>query len=127
MVNGCHHICLRVKTHEEFAAVREFYCNAFGCAVAHSWGEGEGEMALLDFGGSYVELGMKGQESPVNAGWLHVALRSSDVDADVAKANACGAVTTVAPKIVQLGPNLPARIAFVRGLGGEEIELFQEL
>lgn len=58
----------------------------------------------------------------------HIAIRSGNVDALFQKALDCGAASYVEPKDITLNLKQPrhARIAFVRGPGGEQIELFEE-
>jgi glyoxylase I family protein len=107
-----------------------FYKDALGFTERHAWGEGERRAALLDSGdGNYLEVFAGGKDEPPSGGAiLHLAFRTADVDAAIERVRAAGAQVTAEPKDVTLGrgpEGVPARIAFCRGPGGEEIEFFQ--
>ena len=126
---GFHHIAIRAT---DFEATIRFYTDGFGFRRAYSWGEGDGQAALLDTGdGNYLEVfaGGKrphGEEVPEGA-LLHFALRTGDVDAAYARAMATGARSRMEPKDVPINGDRPLtfRIAFVTGLDGEIVEFFQ--
>src|SRR5262249_5269382 len=86
---GYHHLALRARN---FDLSYAFYTDGLGFTLAHQWGEGDGRIALLDMGdGNYLELfASKPGQTPdpdgdVPPAWpyFHLAMRSSDVDADI--------------------------------------------
>jgi glyoxylase I family protein len=133
IIAGCgfHHVAVRV--HDFDAAVR-FY-KALGMSEAHAWGEDNRRVALMDTGdGNYIEIlaGGAAGEKPQwgeGAALVHVALRTTDVDAATEIAKAAGAIVTFPPKDATLGrpggKQVNVRISFVHAPGGEVIEFFQ--
>jgi len=124
---GFHHVAVFVP---DFDAAMQFYKDVLGFTERVTWGEGERRAALLDTGdGNYLEVFAGGSTEPTPAKPIqHFALRTSDVDAAIERVRAAGAPVTVEPKDIVLsrGANaVPARIAFCRGPGGEQIEFFQ--
>ena len=85
---------------------------------------------LLDTGdGNYLEMSSGGPDEPKPEGaFVHVALRTPDVDKAIERARAAGAEVTVAPKdvVIAAEPPLPVRLAFFKGPDGEVIELFAQ-
>lgn len=125
MKHGLHHVALAAKNLDETV---HFYKQAFGFTELRRWGD-ETPAAMLDMGGGNIlEVFSGSGEAPEgNARWLHIALQSDDTGRDYASALAAGAESQTEPKDITLPgePPLPARIAFVRGLNGEVIEIFQ--
>jgi glyoxylase I family protein len=126
-VKGFHHVALKAKN---FTKSMEFYTKGLGLKRAYGWGSGDSETALLDLGdGNYLELFAGGSEdapdSPDGA-YLHLALRSDDVDAALKNAVSAGARITAEPKDVPINGDRPLtfRIAFCKGPNGEIIEFF---
>ena len=121
---GFHHVAIRVH---DFDASVKFYTEVLGFAERVRWGEGNGRGILLDTGdGNYLEIFAGGAPGPKPEGaFLHLALRTDNVDKAIEVARAAGMEVTVEPKDVSLG-TVPARIAFFKGPDGEIIELFQE-
>jgi len=121
---GFHHVAIRVH---DFDASVKFYTEVLGFTERVRWGEGNGRGILLDTGdGNYLEIFAGGAPGPKPEGaFLHLALRTDNVDKAIEVARAAGMEVTVEPKDVSLG-TVPARIAFFRGPDGEIIELFQE-
>ena len=127
---GFHHIALRARDFERSLA---FYTEGLGFTLGHQWGEGAGRIALLDIGdGNYVELfaSEPGQtpdpSGDVPAPWpyFHLALRSTDVDADIAHVRSLGCQITVEPKSVEVNGKT-IRVGFFLGPDGEVLEFFQ--
>jgi len=120
---GFHHVAIRVY---DFDATVRFYTEVLGFTDKVRWGEGDNRAIMLDTGdGNYLEVfagGAKG-EKPEGA-FLHLALRSDDVDGATELARAAGMEITVEPKDAVLG-GTPVRISFFKGPDGEIIELFQ--
>jgi glyoxylase I family protein len=121
---GFHHVAIRVR---DFDASVKFYTEALGFTERVRWGEGDKRGILLDTGdGNYLEIFAGGAPGPKPEGaFLHLALRTDNVDAAIEVARRAGMEVTVEPKDVSLG-TVPARIAFFKGPDGEIIELFQE-
>ena len=125
---GSHHLALAASDFDKSFA---FYTEGLGMQLAAAWGEGTGRAALLDIGdGSHIELFANGTAQPqADAKYVHFAIRTTDTDTAFANAIAAGAREKIAPKTVAIPatPPLPARIAFVFGPDGEEVEFFQVL
>ena len=119
-VKGFAHCALYTSRPEE--TVR-FYEDVFGAenlgdfqASSHGW--------WLRLGSDILEVF---QSDDLGTGcFKHIAIACDDVDALYERAIAHGAVPMVAPKNATLALKEPvkARLAFVRGVAGEEIELF---
>ncbi|QYR21598.1 VOC family protein [Paenibacillus sp. sptzw28] len=120
---GFHHVAIRVY---DFDATVRFYSEVLGFQEKVRWGEGSSRAIMLDTGdGNYLEVFAGGTEGAKPEGaFLHLALRSDDVDGAVELARAAGMEVTVEPKDAVLG-GIPVRIAFFKGPDGEIIELFQ--
>jgi glyoxylase I family protein len=137
VLSGCgyHHIALRAR---DFDRSFTFYTEGLGFQLAHQWGEGESRIALLDMGdGNYLELFASkpdqvpalDSEAPPPWPYFHLALRSSDVSADIEKVRALGCKITVEPKSVDVGYEVKKtiRVGFFLGPDGEVLEFFQHL
>lgn len=123
---GFHHIALKVK---DFEKSRDFYVNGLGMTPIVGWGEGEGEVVMLDLGnGDILELFAGGGDHLASNGkWLHFAMTVDNVDEAYATAIAAGAESLTPPKTVPLDSKpykMTLRIAFVKGFDGEELEFF---
>lgn len=122
---GFHHIALRAF---DFEKTLQFYKDAFGYERRFGWGEPGKRAAMLGAGDSnFMEIfeGREAGDIPEGA-VLHFAVRVADTDAVYQKALAAGATSVVEPKNVDLAGDyvVKIRIAFVKGLDGEVIELF---
>lgn len=120
---GFHHIALRARDYDKSLA---FYTEGMGFPVAHSWGEGNGRIALLDLGdGNYLELFASAPEQEIQPGgcFWHLALRSIDVDSDIEKVRALGCTITIEPKSVEVNGKT-IRVGFFLGPDGEVLEFF---
>jgi glyoxylase I family protein len=127
---GFHHIALRTQRWDE--SIR-FYCDTLGFTPKVTWNLPSGfRAAMLDAGAAaYLEVFEDPAYVPHPDGaFIHLALRSKDVDADIARIRAAGMRVTVEPKDVTfqttngLGP-MPIRVAFFAGPNGEIWEFFQ--
>lgn len=124
---GFHHIALKVK---DFKKSYEFYTKGLGMTPLVAWGEGNGEIQMLDLGdGGILELFAGGSDDLSDNGkWLHFAMCVDDVDAVYASALAAGAKTHIQPKDVELNSRpykMTIRIAFVIGFDNEQLEFFK--
>ena len=124
---GFHHVA--VKVHDFDAALR-FYKEALGFSETVTWGEGDKRAAMLDTGnGSYLEVFAGGPaEPPAGGSLVHFALRTDDVDGAIERVRKAGMQVTVEPKDVTIPSTpfqVPVRLAFFKGPGGEVIELFK--
>ena len=125
---GFHHVAVRVH---DFNAALRFYTEALGFTEKVRWGEGDGQIALLDVGdGSYLEVLAGGPKDPPAGGPLgHFAVRTDDVDAAIERVRRAGAKIRLEPRDVTPKNSRPfqisMRIAFCYGPGGEEIEFFK--
>ena len=125
---GFHHVALKVK---DFERSLEMY-RALGLREIVRWGEGKGEIAMLDIGdGGRIELfACGGDEFAVNGKWQHFAMKVDDVEQAYAVALAAGFAPKIAPKVVPLDSRpekMSINIAFVLGNDGEEVEFFKEV
>lgn len=127
---GIHHIAIRARDFDKSYA---FYTDGLGFTPAHRWGDDEKRAVLLDIGdGNYLELfASRPEQGPapgaeVPASWplLHLALRSTDVDRDIATVRALGCPITVEPTSVNINGKA-IRIGFFLGPDGEILEFFQ--
>ena len=122
---GFHHVALRAF---DFDKTLQFYKEAFGYERHFGWGKPGNRAAMLGIGdGNYVEVfeGRKPGEV-AEGGLLHYAVRVEDTDAVYQSALAAGASSVMEPKDVDIEGDhtVRVRIAFVKGLDGEVIELF---
>lgn len=122
--SGFHHLALRARDYDRSL---EFYTKGMGFPIAHSWGEGEKRIALLDLGdGNYLELFACPESTEISSGnqFFHVALRSVDVDRDIEVVRALGCPITIEPKSVEVNGKT-IRVGFFLGPEGETWEFFQ--
>lgn len=125
---GFHHVAL--KTADLDASIA-FY-EKLGMKFYTSWGEGDGRIAMMDFGdGGILELFAGGNcAEQANPRYIHFALKVDDVDLAYAKAIEAGAKPKSAPKVVPLDSKpvkLTLNCGFVYGPDGEEVEFFRIL
>lgn len=129
LIKGVHHIALKCKGTEAFKKALHFYCDLLGMPVVRSWGEGDSAGTMLAIGGgSMMELFASGEDEPGQGAIRHFALATDDVDACAKVCADAGYDVFIQPKdiVIASNPPFPARIAFVTGPVGEEIEFFQE-
>ena len=125
---GFHHIGLKAA---DFEKSQKFY-EALGLREIVRWGEGEKEIIMYDLGdGGRIELFANGGDEFAEQGkWVHFAVCVEDVEHAYNVALAAGAVSHIAPKVVDLDSKpekISINIAFVRGPDGEQIEFFKQL
>lgn len=127
MLNGLHHVSLKVAGEEGFQSAIAFYRDFLGFPLLRQWGQGDRQMAMLDLGNTILELSAGGAADAQAGRFAHIAFRTDDVDGAVQTVTGAGLPLIMAPTDVKLGENYPARVAFCRGPAGEELEFFQEL
>ena len=117
LIKGIHHVAVKPRK-SQYAATVEFYTKLLELEVECTWGDPEYPCMMVSTGdNSRIEI------LPKEGKAAHIALFTDDVDACVARVTAAGYKVTIEPKDVALG-ELPARIAFVDGAGGEIVEFF---
>ncbi len=128
LTKGIHHIALKARGRAEFDRTMNFYCDLLGCRLVRSWGEGENIAAMVDCGGSMLEIFANGNEVPGEGALRHMAFAVDDVDACVEKVRAAGYEITVEPNDIVIPSEIPfpVRIAFCNGPLGESLEFFFE-
>ena len=124
---GFHHIALAAN---DFEKAFKFYTEGLGMKLYATWGEGAGQIAMLDLGdGGILELFACGcNEETTKPQYIHFALKVDDVDAAYETALKAGAKPKSAPKVVPLNSaptKLTLNCGFVYGPSGEELEFFR--
>ena len=116
MITGVHHVCVKCRP-EELEKVQKFYGELLGLPLVRSWGEPKVEGLMYGAGTSLIEIFPNAEED-----------LTDDVDSIVEAARKAGYAVTMEPVDIEImsKPSLPARIAFIIGPVGEEIELFCE-
>jgi catechol 2,3-dioxygenase-like lactoylglutathione lyase family enzyme len=126
---GVHHVCIKTRDWDRTMA---FYQKVLGCTEKLAWRAAPQRAAMLDTGGgNYIEVFEDlGYTPQPDGAILHVALRTSRLDAVAVRVREFGATITVEPKDVTIastngaGP-VPIRIFFCEGPSGEVLEFFQ--
>ena len=123
---GFHHSALKVRDLDEAIAFYE----KLGMKFYTSWGEGNGRIAMMDFGdGGILELFAGGNDNEtVDSKYIHLALRVDDVDEAYGIALKAGAKPKSEPRVVPLDSKpvkLTLNCGFVFGPSGEEVEFFR--
>ena len=127
---GLHHVALKTQAWD---ASVEFYKGTLGFVEKIIWAYPDGNRAgMLDTGGgNYLEIFEDRNYTPTpNGALLHLALRTTNIDAVIKRVRAAGSKVTIEPKDVTIktingvGP-VPVRIAFFEGPNGETWELFK--
>ncbi len=127
LIQGIHHVCIKCDQ-SEMEKVRIFYQEVLKMPLVRTWGEGETAGMMFDTGAGLIEV-FANAESPLPQGAVrHFALATTDVDQCVEAVRKAGYPVTMEPNniIIESNPPVPARIAFILGPVGEEIEFFCE-
>ena len=119
MVTGIHHVSLKCSSDTQYRDTVSFYKSIMGLRENRELNGG----VLLDTGNGLVEIFSNGTDLPGEGSWRHVALAVDEVDGMVESVRNAGYPVTMEPRSIDLG-GLKARIAFVKGPLGEDIELF---
>ena len=125
MITGVHHVCVKCRP-EELEKIQKFYGELLGLSLVRSWGEPKVEGMMYGAGTSLIEIFPNAEEDLPQGAIRHFALATDDVDSIVETVRKAGYAVTMAPVDIEImsKPSLPARIAFIIGPVGEEIELF---
>jgi glyoxylase I family protein len=114
---------------DEYDRTVKFYTETLGMDTVRCWGEGIASGIMIDTGdGSLMEIFADADERLPQGAVRHFALRTDDVDAAVSVVREAGYEVTMEPNdiVIESAVPFPARIAFVIGPAGEEIEFFCE-
>ena len=128
---GIHHVAVEAR---DLGASLAFYVGALGCVERLRFQEPGHTVVMLDAGdGTYVELFSPTEAGPEPAGGpmpggpalFHLALRVADCDDATRRAVEAGAALEEGPSdfVLEGDPPVPCRYSFVRGPGGESVEL----
>ncbi len=122
MIRGIHHISMKTRNDDEYAAARHFYAQLLGLPIVKECDA----CTLLDTGSGIVEIFRNGTEQMPQGVIRHFAFAVDDVDKAIELVRAAGFPITVEPKDVQIGGDaaFPARVGFCHGPLDEEIEFF---
>lgn len=124
LIKGLHHVAMRCCSAEEYEKTIAFYRDVLGLKVERAWETGTMLIADTDI----IEIFNDGKEHLDKGVIEHFAFATDDVDGCVEAVRAAGYDVFTEPKDIMIDsvPKMPARIAFVHGPLGEEIEFFQE-
>ncbi|HPE95735.1 MAG TPA: VOC family protein [Bacillota bacterium] len=127
LIKTVHHIAFRAENIEKTV---DFY-TALGCTETARWGEPGCMGIMMEIGESKIKLELfdRGNEFCTDGKYRHIAFATDDVDGCFRTALENGATVYIAPEdiVIDSQPKrIPARIAFVYGPDGEEIEFFDE-
>ncbi|MCQ2521780.1 MAG: VOC family protein [Lachnospiraceae bacterium] len=122
MIKGFAHVALYT---EQFEKTITFYKEAFG-AEELGYFTTDRRGAWLGIGDSILEI-FESERMPEGS-FKHIALSCDNVDETYSKALLHGATKHVEPKNIELSLYEPRslRIAFVKGINGEQIEFCEE-
>ena len=123
-ITGIHHVSLKCGTPEEFEKTKKFYLELLGLKIKREWPEG----IMIDAGNCLIEIFNNGDGVKDKGAVRHFAFSVDNVDNLVEKVEDAGYKIFLGPKdiVINSVPELPARIAFLTGPLGEEIEFFCE-
>jgi len=127
-INGIHHVALKCKDKATFEEAIRLYRDILELPVVRTWGTAEEPCAMIDLGGSLLEVFSNAGCQLPGGVFAHLALRTDDPDGWIDRVRQAGYTVTMEPKDIAFSCEPPAyaRIAFFRGPAGEEIEFFAE-
>jgi len=125
---GIHHLAVRCRGVEQFEQAIRFYTEVLQFPLVRTWKSGDNLCAMVDVGGSMLELFSNGTGDFGTEPFPHLAFKTDDTDACIDKVRTAGCEITMEPTDIVIGstPPYPARIAFCKGPAGEELEFFCE-
>lgn len=127
MIKGVHHIALRptIETYERTVA---FYTDILGLDIVRRWESNGRPKCMISCGDkSFIEILCSEVSDNKETGPLsHLAFHTDFVDEMIEKVRKAGYEITTEPKdfVIESNPPYPARLAFCKGVLGEEIEFF---
>lgn len=132
---GIHHIGITTAHIED---TLRLYQQGLGFTVKHIWGRGAKVYMMETGDGSCVEVFEAETQAPEtdharhqNGEWMHLALRTSDIQASYQRALAAGAKPKLPPTYADILEATPQPVymwfAYITGFDGEEIEFIQML
>lgn len=133
-LSGVHHIGI---TTGHFAETVRLYQEGLGFTVKHIWGRDKKVYMMETGGGTCVEV-FEGDPGPDEGGephgngeWMHLALRTDDIQADYQRALDAGFKGKLPPTFADILEAEPKPVylwfAYLIGRDGEEVELIQEV
>lgn len=127
LIQGIHHVCIKCDV-SEMEKVRKFYQEVLELPLVRTWGEGSSAGMMFDTGAGLIEVFANAESALPQGAVRHFALRTAEVDKCTEAVRKAGYPVTMEPNniIIESQPTVPARIAFVLGPVGEEIEFFCE-
>lgn len=133
-LSGVHHIGI---TTGHFADTVRLYQEGLGFTVKHIWGRGKKVYMMEAGNGTCVEVFEGDPEADAsgkpdgNGRWMHLALRTDDIQADYRRALDAGFQSKLPPTYADILEAEPEPVylwfAYLVGYDGEEVELIQEL
>lgn len=141
LITGIHHIAIRAN---DFDRTLNFYRQALGFRVAHTWSlpefnleraamlqsaDGRTFIEVFDTAADIAAEGRKRRpgEAPVQTALLHLCLSTGNAEAAYHQAIAAGATSCIPPMTLQLGsPPLNIQNALVYSPNGEVIEFIEK-
>ena len=127
MITGVHHVCVKCRP-EELEKVQKFYGELLDFRLSEAGVSRRWKGLMYGAGTSLIEIFPNAEEDLPQGAIRHFALATDDVDSIVETVRKAGYAVTMEPVDIEImsKPSLPARIAFIIGPVGEEIELFCE-
>lgn len=125
MIKGYHHVAVKASDFEKSLG---FYKDLLELKQVAAWGEGDGRAVMLALADdSRIELFAGGHKiEQAESPYIHIAFRVDCPDCIVEKLRKEGYRVKMEPQDVDISgtPGFKARLAFVYGPDGEEIEFF---
>lgn len=122
MIRGVHHISMNCSE-EQLPEAKHFYCDLLGLKIVREWPAG----IMVEAGNCWIEI-MIGEANRQKGAVRHFAFFTDDTDEISARVAEAGYDLFDAPRDICISsePPVPARISFVIGPLGEEIEFFHD-
>ncbi len=124
LIKGLHHAALNGTSKEEMERAAAFYTDVLGLKAERR----SEEIIMVDTGCGIVEIFANDEQELPKGVVKHFAFAVDDTDACVKAVTEAGYEVFDGPRdvLIPFDPPVPARIAFMKGPLGEEIEFFQE-
>lgn len=114
-----HHISMKCGDPCLVRKAVSFYEEIFGCHIVREWEKG----IFLSNGKDSIEIFTDGEGTFLKGSIRHFAIEVEDVDKTVSLLQGRGHEITLSPKDIEVP--FKARIAFCKGVLGEEIEVLE--